>query len=250
MKLNKLIAVFLIVCVIGVAGCSSQNDASQKSNEVESLTVHDIDAPTSDNAEASDNSASSSSKKEAAKNEALISDFKAISQYPELPNGCEVTTLAAVLNYEGVKVSKTVLADDFLRKAPVGQANFYREFVGNPRESDAYGCYAPVLVATAKSYLSSIDSSLKVKDLTGASFKSLYKYIDQNIPVIVWATQYNKTGHYSVTWHVDGQELTWFTPEHCMALVGYDLDSDRVYVADPMQGKVVDFNLKTFIKKL
>src|SRR5690625_3112731 len=37
-----------------------------------------------------------------------------ILQYPELPNGCEVTALASVLNYHGYKTTKMELAEKYL----------------------------------------------------------------------------------------------------------------------------------------
>ncbi|WP_251402620.1 C39 family peptidase [Ureibacillus chungkukjangi] len=37
-----------------------------------------------------------------------------VMQNPELPNGCEITSLTAVLNYYGLQVTKTEMADNFL----------------------------------------------------------------------------------------------------------------------------------------
>lgn len=235
----------LLMLPVAAACSNTANTTSQP----DKLVAHDKEAPSSDLTDTASEQKPKAPQEEATipDNQAKISGFAPLSQYPELPNGCEVTTLTAVLNYYGVPVSKTTLSDNFLPKAPVGQANFYREFVGDPRNSDAYGCYAPVIVTTADSYLQSAGSALRAQNLTGTPLESLYSYIDQGIPVIVWATQYNQHGHYSVTWYVDGQSLTWFTPEHCMTLVGYDLDAQTVSVADPMQGAIVEFDLLTFI---
>ena len=175
-----------------------------------------------------------------------VAGFEALSQFPELPNGCEITSLAAVLDFYGYDVDKTTLSDVYLPKAPVGQANFYVEFVGDPRDDDAYGCYAPVIVATANSYLESVGSSSRAKNLTGATPDELYARVDQGQPVIVWATRYLEAGYYSVTWNVDGQSMTWYTPEHCMVLVGYDKDNGTVSLADPMEGSVVKYDMDLF----
>ena len=43
-------------------------------------------------------------------------DVKYVSQYPSLPNGCEITSLATVLNYYGFNVTKDELARDYLKK--------------------------------------------------------------------------------------------------------------------------------------
>lgn len=254
------VGAFALAILVALAGCAGQTTATQQmANAPEELDAidHPADEETLE-AEKKAGSAEGDGNEEGQQGSSagtgpsqsshILSNFVTISQYPELPNGCEVTTLAAALNYQGVSVDKTVLSDHHLPKAPVGSANFYREFVGNPRESDAYGCYAPVIVTTAQSYLSSIGSGLSVHNLTGKPLNDLFSYIDQGIPVIVWGTQNNKAGHYSVTWYVDGQELTWFTPEHCMTLIGYDLDSNLVYVADPMTGDQEAYDLSTFRK--
>ncbi len=246
--MKKLVTALLACALLALAGCAA-SPASSESESADKLEAHDKAASAESaeaSAEAASEEASATEEPAAPATDVLLSDFAALSQYPELPNGCEVTTLAAVLAYEGVPVDKGYLSDTFLPKAPVGQANFYREFVGDPRNSDAYGCYAPVLEATARAYLASVNSPLTVTDLTGTPLDALFPYVERGIPVILWATQYNQTGHYSVTWYVDGEALTWFTPEHCMALVGYDTVAGLVYVADPMQGAVVSFDLDAF----
>ena len=50
-------------------------------------------------------------------------DVPTILQYPELPNGCEITSLTAVLNYFGIDVHKTEMADDYLPQKPFGYEN-------------------------------------------------------------------------------------------------------------------------------
>ena len=76
-------------------------------------------------------------------------DVKYISQFPSLPNGCEITSLATVLKFYGYDVNKDALARDFLNKGEVGEANFYNEFVGDPSKRNSFGCYAPVIVEAA-----------------------------------------------------------------------------------------------------
>lgn len=39
--------------------------------------------------------------------------FEVVRQYPELPNGCEVTSLAMVLGHLGFTVSKVALKNDY-----------------------------------------------------------------------------------------------------------------------------------------
>lgn len=170
--------------------------------------------------------------------------FTAISQYPELPTGCEVTSLAMVFNYYNVSCDKCEIADNYLPKGEVGTVDFHEAFEGDPRDEDSYGCYANVIVKTAQNIISDKQLPMTVSDLTGASLEELFDEIDNNMPVIVWGTQDCQEGHYSVTWNVDGKELTWFTPEHCMVLTGYDENS--VWVADPIYGDVRSYDKETF----
>lgn len=150
-----------------------------------------------------------------------------------------------VLNHLGVNADKLDIADNYIDKGPVGSTDFNKKFVGDPRDSSSYGCYAPVIVKAANKYLTAKGSSLKASDVTGKNLEELFtSYIDKNIPVIVWGTVDNREGQYTTTWKVDGKELKWYSPEHCMVLVGYD--NDKVWVADPMHGDVRSYKKSTF----
>lgn len=175
----------------------------------------------------------------------LKSNFKAINQNPELPTGCEVTSLTMTLNYLGVNADKSDIADNYIDKGPIGSTDFNKKFVGDPRDVNSYGCYAPVIVNAANKYLTAKGSSLNATNISGKDLEELFtSYIDKNIPVIVWGTVDNREGRYTTTWKVDGQDLKWYSPEHCMVLVGYD--NDKVWVADPMHGDVRSYKKSTF----
>lgn len=59
-----------------------------------------------------------------------IEDFEWLGQYPELPTGCEITSLTSVLNYYGYDVDKEVMADDYLEK---GSGSFYKNVSWKPK---------------------------------------------------------------------------------------------------------------------
>ena len=80
-------------------------------------------------------------------------DAQPVLQNPELPTGCEVTTLTAALNYLGYPVDKVTMADQYLTRAEPYQATFGEAFIGSPHDANAWGCYAPVIVETAQKYL-------------------------------------------------------------------------------------------------
>ena len=60
-------------------------------------------------------------------------DAQPVLQNPELPTGCEVTTLTAALNYLGYPVDKLTMADQYLTRAEPYQATFGEAFIGAPR---------------------------------------------------------------------------------------------------------------------
>lgn len=173
-------------------------------------------------------------------------DVKYIAQNPVLPTGCEVTSLATVLNYYGVEVSKEVLADKYLPKAPIGKADFYVEFVGNPRNSGAYGCYAPAIVKTALDYFAAENiSNIGITDYTGSTFSYLLEQVYDGKPVIVWATSpLDDEPVYTTEWNVGGDLLRWKGNLHCLVLIGYDMQAKTITTADPLRGiKEYDINL-------
>ncbi len=172
-----------------------------------------------------------------------------ISQNPSLPNGCEITSLAMVLGYLDFDISKESLSDNYLPKAPIGQANFYDEFVGDPREDSSYGCYAGAIVNAANSFLASKGSNLKAVDYSGANFQTVLEKVRQGNPVVVWATAYiNQDPGYSTEWWVDGEYLVWKANLHCMVVSGYDTEKGVVIVQDPMRGRE-EYDMELFIKR-
>lgn len=181
--------------------------------------------------------------------EKVLLDITNIEQYPQLPNGCEATSLTMVLNYLGYEVTKEDISDHYLPKAPVGEAVFYDEFVGNPRDDDAYGCYAGVIVNTANDYLESVFSDYSAKDYSGATVETLLKKVKEGKPVIVWiAAHMNDEPYYTAEWLVDGEYLKWKANMHCVVLSGYDTEKNVVYINDPMSS-VKNYKLDLFIKR-
>ena len=171
----------------------------------------------------------------------------------KMPSGCEITSLTMVLNYLGYDVTKEQLADRYLATDELVSSSPWDCFVGSPY-SDGYGCYVPVLENTAKAYLSDIGSDLKTKanynfrpgyQNTGLSAESLYRYIDMDIPVIVWATIDMEFPLYGAKWlnSATGLYFRWIYHEHCLVLVGYSEDS--VTVLDPLEG-LVEYDRETF----
>ncbi|MCM1523528.1 MAG: C39 family peptidase [Ruminococcus sp.] len=164
-----------------------------------------------------------------------------IKQAPELPTGCEVTSLTMALHFYNIKIQKTVLSDFFLEKGEYRASDYRKVFVGDPRDINAYGCFAGVIVSCAENFFSTVSSrSFDVLDLTGCEPDRLYSYADMGYPVIVWATGKMGEVKEGPNWTdpETGKSVSWPGNEHCMLLVGYDVQLERVYVNDPQQGLV------------
>ena len=180
--------------------------------------------------------------------EHLIRDFKVIRQEPELPTGCEITSLTMVLNYYGLDVDKVTMAEKYLPTVP---AEFYfdqngdlygadleRYFVGDPATEKGYICGSEAIKAAADRYLSSIHSTLRAEDKTGASLCEVYQWVSEDRPVAVWVTIDMEERTVIEGWYTEsGGYVEWGSNDHGAVLIGYT--PDKVIVADPIAGKAV-----------
>lgn len=177
--------------------------------------------------------------------------IRAILQNPELPNGCEVTALATVINSLNSYVSKTTLSDIYLPQFPFytvgadkqragGDPNLY--FAGNPRSSfNAYYCFAGPIVSAANSYFSAVGMSNTAIDLTGADEAQLVHQLDMGYPVIAWGTlsmgdAYTFAPNAWIINEETGEKHIPFLNLHCVVLTGYD--DEFFLLADPIRGNV------------
>lgn len=165
-------------------------------------------------------------------------DVDAILQTPELPTGCEITSLATVLNYWGYDADKCDLADNYLRtESSGGEYTIYEAFLGSPYDNSAFGCYSPVIEASAKKYLNRQSEKMEVKDITGTTIQRLYNCISEGYPVIVWATMWLHDPVWVTYWtNEDGTVFEFPNYEHCMVLTGYNKNNNTVEVCDPLEG--------------
>lgn len=163
-----------------------------------------------------------------------------ISQLPELPTGCEITSLATVLNYLGYSVDKEYLAEYYLNKIDDLSGSFNNNFIGSPWDENGWGCFAPAIVNSANKYLSDIGSNKKAYNISGSSIKQLFAEVQNGNPVIVWITTAldEKTTFTDIEMD-NGHIFRWPSNEHCVVLIGYDLNSPQtVTLSDPMVGIV------------
>ena len=172
----------------------------------------------------------------------IIENFDVLLQNPELPTGCEVTSLTAVLNYYGYVITKTEMADHYLSKQRFYKkdgiyygADFNTTFAGDPRNPGSYGCKAGCIEKAAMAYVCAEKIALTVTNVTGAELKELLTYINKSIPVIIWITMDLNESHPTTKWTTpEGEKVQWMDNEHCVVLIGYT--KDQVICMDPVKG--------------
>lgn len=182
----------------------------------------------------------------------IIENVPVIAQFPDFPTGCESVSAVTVLKFYGESVTAAQFIDNYLPK----NAEFYYDgfkrcgpspyeyFIGNPRTAASFGCMAPVIEKALCDYFGSNE---RVKNTTDTELDALCKkYIDNGIPVIMWATINMLETNPKNTWYLsDGTRFTWPGNEHCLVLIGYDENS--YFFNDPYAGKTVKYE-KTTVK--
>lgn len=166
-------------------------------------------------------------------------DVTQINQLPELPTGCEITSLTQVLHFLDYDIDKTDLVDNYLDyRDEIFPGCFMEYFVGSPYDPDACGCFAPALMKTANKYLKSQKSPYAAYDLSYSSINTLFSHVANGEPVIVWTSldYTNRDIEYQTVQITATESFDWPVNEHCVVLMGYDLDKNTVTFADPLYG--------------
>ncbi len=173
--------------------------------------------------------------------------MKWIGQNPELPSGCEITSLTTVLNFLGFPVDKITMAKGFLPRIE-GNVNFRESFLGDPFSPFGFGCYANVIVKAANNYLATQETNLHAFDYTQYSFEGLLNQVAAGNPVIIWVSNGMDEPFYGPRFEYEGETLRWISREHCVVLIGYNLEQDAVIVSDPFVGPAV-YDIELFKKR-
>ncbi len=186
---------------------------------------------------------------------AVYIDMENILQNPELPVGCEITSLTILLRYYGFDAEKTDMAKNYL---PISWGNaqtidgkthkdsFFDYFIGDPF-SRGYGCFSPAIEKAANSYISDNGGGYTVKNISGCHPDVLYEYLIAGTPVLCWATDGMIEPEYYETWYdnATGEQLDWYLNEHCFVLAGFNIANSTVTLNDPMKG-IIDYNIDKF----
>ncbi|KEK23773.1 C39 family peptidase [Bacillus gaemokensis] len=170
------------------------------------------------------------------KETAMIEQVPFIKQLPELQRGCEVTSLAMLLQYKGVQVDKMKLANE-INQVPFKENNLrgnpHEGFVGNiyTKAEPGYGVYHQPIFKLAEKYVPE-----KVVNLTGRDIEDIYKVISSGSPVwIIANTTFKPLDEDSFeTWNTNDGDVKITYYEHSAVVVGYD--QNFVYINDPLAG--------------
>ena len=171
----------------------------------------------------------------------ILSGVPHVAQNPELPRGCEVTSLAMLLNYVGIPVDKLTLAEQVAKDdTPLSRENGVttygspnRGFVGsmtNMREN-GLGVYHGPIFDLLKAYCPG------AVDATDCGFDAVRYYLSKGRPVWVIVTSSFRVLPESAfeTWQTADGELRITYSEHSVLLTGYD--EAFVYFNDPLGGE-------------
>lgn len=142
-----------------------------------------------------------------------------------LPTGCESVSAVMALKYLGVNISTDKFVDKYLSRSEMMFVfNPYKEFGGDPRsEKEGMGCYNTAIEKAVKKLIKDKKLKLKVTALSGVSVDKLCKtYVNNNIPVVFWATSGMKKPRKTCEIYYNGKKHRWIAPCHCLLLVGCD----------------------------
>lgn len=166
------------------------------------------------------------------------------NQMPDLPNGCEVTSLSMLMNYYGIKVSKNELAEtiqhvDSFTDGGKYRGNPHQGFVGHMTIANAGWCvYNEPLYNVARKYTSHIEN------ITGSDFLSLIKLVSNGHPVmIITTTTFNKVNNMQ-TWNTNTGKVNVTPSSHACVITGYSKPKKVVYVNNPYGYKNQPVNWK------
>ncbi|MFC4404793.1 C39 family peptidase [Gracilibacillus xinjiangensis] len=175
-----------------------------------------------------------------------------VHQFPELPRGCEITSLTMLFQYHNIDVNKMRLAKEIKRdKTPYVKKNgvvYFGDpntgFVGNMYSFNqpGLGVYHQPLYELTMNYVGD-----KAVNLTGQDFQSVIRSVSNGEPVVTIT---------NITYQPlsESEFETWQTPNgpveitrklHAVLVTGYD--QQNVYFNDPYDGKQKKAPKQSFI---
>lgn len=165
-------------------------------------------------------------------------------QNPELPNGCEVTSLSMVLTAAGYPVDKLELYEYLPREefSYSGNARLGPDpntaFAGDAASaSGGWYCLEGPILEAGNTWIAAMGGGAQMEDFTGIEQEGLDTLLEQGTPLVVWATQEYAPPAYAeyFPWTLpDGSTYIPYDNLHCVVLAG--IDGDAYQIADPIRG--------------
>lgn len=166
-----------------------------------------------------------------------------VKQNPELPNGCEITSLTAILNYYGIDKDKMELAE-LMPKSKVYTKNGVRygpdpnvAYAGDPTlKRGGYYVFAKPLIDLANNLLQQHNISYRAMDISDASKEEVIEYVKSGVPVLIWVTIDWKDARTYGHWMIEGtnKKHPVFNNLHAVVMTGYD--NGKVTIMNPLNG--------------
>ena len=243
--IGAFVLILILLIIITASGGSVTNSGSAKSSGQSS------ELPTSAAA------ASEAPTEKYQKGTSYMIEGVPTIQQSGLSAGCETYACTMLLQYLGYDMDEYEFADNYLICSLTSWSDdgtiHYGPDMHSAMAGTAYagfGIYAPAMAKSMNNYLKAVNSTQKATALEGVSLDDLCRqYIDNDIPVMVWATTWMEEPEVGSTWVVDfvdenataqiGDTVEWMEHEHCLVLIGYD--KENYYFADSYKGAVSCF---------
>lgn len=154
-------------------------------------------------------------------------------QYPSMPAGCEIYSLAAVLTALGVDADPDDIVANQL-PFDVQDDDFATAFWGDPYSSGEG--MPPAILIAGNAVLEEANASTRLANATGTDFDQLATKAATGSPVLVWTTLDFENPNFDEPLEAN----SFYYLEHCVVLLG--TQGNDVCLMDPTQGYVtVDY---------
>lgn len=193
-----------------------------------------------------------------------IDGVEATSQ-DTLMAGCETHACCSLLNSLGYDIDVYSFAENYLECRYVHEDEAtgitYGPDMNSAFAGTAYagwGVYAPAMAKFMNHYLSDMKSDKKAYVVENKTLEQLCdEYIDNDIPVMIWATSDMQEPIERDVWEVDfvdenakhkiGDRFIWMIHEHCLVLCGYD--KNDYFFSDSVAAAISHFEKKISQKR-
>lgn len=172
-------------------------------------------------------------------------EIEGVNGFGEFPSGSGISAVATVLQYYGIDASIVDLyniADKYVDLLIIDgfTPSPWEKIVFDPQNIGSV-YYAPPIVNMANKYLTSIGSERRAKDVSGTTLEELLKYVEKGIPVIIWATETERTAEDGTTWIADnGEKVVCKNGMEVFVIKGYT--SDKIKLMYHANNLIVEYS--------